>query len=117
MNNKSLIIALFSGIIFVLQIICGFVFIFDFSEYLFLNIFIFVLIQILSVSFFKWKNNIFLDFIKEKKLQSVFVLMALIYFIIIIVTILKADGIDKAMLYTLFVSIFNASVCNYFFLL
>ena len=116
MKQKGIFITILACIIYTLQIIFGFIIFFDFSEYVIINTFIYFGILLMSFYTLTWKGCFIADFIKEKKLNILFAVLALIYFIAVIVIIFKSNGIDKMMLYTIFISVFNATICSFMFL-
>lgn len=114
--KKILIITIITSLIYCIYIIAGFLFLEDFSEYVFLTAVIYFGIIVLNFICLHWKDNFIAEFLIEKKLNFIFIVFAIIYFSTFVITLFKSDGMDRAMYCTIWISIINVCICNYLYL-
>lgn len=116
MRKKIAIIGIMT-ILYGIFISFGFIFLDDFSDYAFIASLIYFGILILNFYCLRWKNNLIAEFIIEKKLNPMFLGLTIIYLVAFIVSFFYADGLDRIMFCTIWISIINICLCNYIYLL
>lgn len=115
MKNK-ITVAIGACSIYGIYIFLGLCFCENFSEYAIIGSFIYFGILILNFYFIHWKDSFIADFIIEKKLNFLFIVLAIIYLVILLVSFFSSDGLDKIMLGTIWISVINVCVSNYLYL-
>lgn len=115
--KKKISVAIVTCFIFIygVYIFLGLCFCEDFSEYAIIGSFIYFGILILNFYCLHWKNNFIAEFIIEKKLNFLFIVLAIIYLAVLAVSFFKSDGLDKIMLSTIWISLINVCLSDYLY--
>ncbi|WP_288985719.1 hypothetical protein [uncultured Treponema sp.] len=116
--KKKISVAIVTCFIFIygVYIFLGLCFCEDFSEYAIIGSFIYFGILILNFYCLHWKNNFIAEFIIEKKLNFLFIVLTIIYLAVLAVSFFKSDGLDKIMLSTIWISLINVCLSDYLYL-
>lgn len=110
------VIIIISCFLYFVLLFYGFVFTYDFFEYLFIVTSIYWGILCFSFYCLKWKQNFLIDFIIEKKIEFIFIGLLALYIICLFFTFFMCQGLDKNMLSTIFISQINVSICSFLYI-
>lgn len=114
--KRNILIAVITSVIYAIFIACGFILVDDFFEYFPISSIIYISILILNFYCLKWRNNFLADFIIEKKLNFLFIVFAIFYLVVLILSFLKTDGLDRIMYCSIWISLINVCLCNLVYL-
>ncbi len=114
--KKMMPVLIVGFVIYLLYIFTGLCFYEDFSEYAIIGSFMYFGILFLNNYCLHWKDNFIAEFIIEKNLNYIFIVLAIFYFIVLIVSFFKSEGLNKIMLGTIWTSIINTCLTNYLYL-
>ena len=114
--KKKISVAVVTCILFGVYLFLGLYFCACFSEYLILGSVIYFGTLILNFFLIHWKDSFIAEFIIEKKLNFLFIVLAIIYLAVLIVSFFKSDGLDKIMLSTIWITLINVCLSDYLYL-
>lgn len=105
-----------TSLIYVIFVILGIFFFDNFSEHVFIVSGIFFFILVLNFYCLSWKDNFISEFIVERKLYFLFIILALIYIAVFCIYFFRTDGLNRIMYCTIWSSIVNVCICNFIYL-
>ena len=114
--KRKISVAIVTCLIYGVFIFLGLCFCEDFSDYVIIDSFIYFSILILNFYCLHWKDSFISEFIIEKKLNFLFIVLAIIYLAVFIVSFFESDGLDKIMLSTIWISLINVCLSDYLYL-
>lgn len=113
---KKIAMLISTSLIYVIFVILGSFFFDNFSEHVFIVSAIFFFILVLNFYCLSWKDNFISEFIVERKLYFLFIILALIYIAVFCIYFFRADGLNRIMYCTIWSSIVNVCICNFIYL-
>ena len=114
--KKKISVAIIAAIIYATFLVCGFLFLDEFSECAFMVSFIYFGVLIFNFYWLTWNNNFLADFIIDHNLSFLLIVLAIIYSATLVISFIKGDGFDRLMYCTAWISGISTSLCSYAYL-
>lgn len=116
MKIKITIITILSVLLYVLGLTIGINYFVDFDEYI--TVYTAIFFSSLGMNFFtlKWRDNLIMNFIKNRDLTFLFILLSILYLVLLIVCFIKLSDVNQIMMCSICLSVFNLCIINYIYL-
>ena len=116
MKSKTIPTIISTMLMYIISMFIGYSSIDDFSEDIFVTSFIFFFVLCLNFFCLNWRDKFISNFIIEKKLAFLFLVLAFINGTALLLYFFYTDGIDRLMYCTVGSAIVNNCICNFIYL-